>query len=230
MPSGKHAVVLVKGVEAWNRWRDLNPSIHPDLSGLDLFEANLNEANLALVDLSRTNLSGAELRDAILFRANLSGADLSMANLRGAKLLEANLSGANLTGARLLETDFSGADLSEVDLKHAQFSDYTVWPVDFDAKKHRMTHLDYTGEMQRAIRLSIDEDKSPGEVASEVRAMVKQFDAPFTIEFDPRVPPLKVKSVITALADFYRACGGVGFEVGFDLEEVLTMGPVHVRR
>lgn len=60
-----------------------------NLSGADLSGVNLFNANLKGVDLS-----GADLSYADLFNANLKGADLSGANLKGA-----DMSGANLTGA-----------------------------------------------------------------------------------------------------------------------------------
>jgi hypothetical protein len=37
--------------------------------------------------------------------------------------------------------------------------------------------------------------------------------AGFTIAFDPSLTPEQVKGVLTALADYYRACGGAGFAV-----------------
>ena len=69
----------------------------PDLSGANLFRANLYGANL----------SGANLT-----RANLYGADLSGANLTGANLYGADLAGADLAGA-----DFAGANLFRVNLE-----------------------------------------------------------------------------------------------------------------
>ena len=41
-----HLDVLKLGVEAWNRWREENPEIRPDLTQADLREANLGLANL----------------------------------------------------------------------------------------------------------------------------------------------------------------------------------------
>jgi hypothetical protein len=65
---------------------------------IDLSGANLSDANLRDADLSGANLRGANLSDANLSGADLSGANLSDANLRGA-----NLSGADL---RPIKTDF----------------------------------------------------------------------------------------------------------------------------
>jgi len=58
----------------------------------------------------RANLSGADLYTANLRGANLSWADLRGANLRGADLYTANLRGANLRGANLSWADLRGAE------------------------------------------------------------------------------------------------------------------------
>ncbi|MDB9534757.1 pentapeptide repeat-containing protein, partial [Dolichospermum planctonicum CS-1226] len=68
MANPKHLAILKQGKEVWNKWRDENPDIIPDLIKSDLFMANL---------------SGADLREANLREANLSGADLREANLSG---------------------------------------------------------------------------------------------------------------------------------------------------
>jgi hypothetical protein len=107
-----HLDILQQGVEAWNSWRERNPSIQPDLSGADL-----HEANLFLADLSEANLSGAHLDEAKLFvanlmRADLSGATLKWVNFEKANLSEANLSGADLSHSILVKTNLTGATLT----------------------------------------------------------------------------------------------------------------------
>jgi len=58
----------------------------------------------------------------------------------------------------------------------------------------------------------------PDKLAAKINAFFAAGEAPlpadgFTITFDPSLTPEQVKGVLTALADYYRACGGVGFEV-----------------
>jgi uncharacterized protein YjbI with pentapeptide repeats len=69
MANDNHAAQLMKGVAAWNAWRDENPNIHPDLSGAHLIGADLRGAKLFEADLIR-----AKLNEANLLGANLSGA------------------------------------------------------------------------------------------------------------------------------------------------------------
>jgi uncharacterized protein YjbI with pentapeptide repeats len=103
MANDEHVAMLKKGVDAWNAWRDENPSIVPDLHGADLSGADLSGA-----DLSRADLSGADLSRVDLSEAKLHGVLSEMAKLYGADLSGADLSGADLTGA-----DLGKANLSE---------------------------------------------------------------------------------------------------------------------
>ena len=95
---------------------------HANLSGANLYCADLSGANLSGANLSRADLSGANLYCADLSRANLSGANLYCADLYGANLSRADLSGANLYGADLSGANLSGANLSRADLSRADLS------------------------------------------------------------------------------------------------------------
>jgi uncharacterized protein YjbI with pentapeptide repeats len=59
------------------------------------------------------NLSGADLTQADLTDANLAGADLTDADLTHANLIEADLTDAYLGGANLTSADLTSANLSE---------------------------------------------------------------------------------------------------------------------
>lgn len=109
MANAEHLAILMQGVEEWNRWRDQNPDIRPDLSDAILRGANLRESDLRGADLSGAKLSGADLS-----RAGLSGADLYGVNLIGADLSEADLLGADLGNASVGGTLFTNVDLSTV--------------------------------------------------------------------------------------------------------------------
>jgi len=47
MSDHDHIAQLMKGVAAWNTWRDENPDIHPDLGEADLTKANLSGAHVS---------------------------------------------------------------------------------------------------------------------------------------------------------------------------------------
>lgn len=88
-----------------------------DLSGTDMFFAELKDVDLSGANLTQIRCVGANLEG-----ANLSGANLKGAILSGAKLQGANLKGADLTGAELAQTKFSDADLMGAKLHQAILS------------------------------------------------------------------------------------------------------------
>jgi hypothetical protein len=113
------AALASQSMKSWNQWRLENPSVRPDLSGVELADANLSFANLSYADirhanLSRTNLHHANLRHADLIETDLSGSILDGADLSGASLRDAKLRKANLIGANLDNANLKGADLEGV--------------------------------------------------------------------------------------------------------------------
>lgn len=130
MANPKHLKIVKQGVSEWNKWREENPALWPDLSGEDL-----RDVILSSMDLSRADLHRADLRGANLINANLDGANLSGANLTGARLINArlgaNLSGSNLRGSFLHDASLIGADLSGADLEGANFFDVRMGRTSF---------------------------------------------------------------------------------------------------
>jgi len=101
-----HYDIVKQGHDAVAKWRAEHTTDMLDLSGANLTEANLTDADLAYAALTGANLYGATLTDADLAGANLYGATLTGATLTGA-----NLMGANLTGAYLAGADLTGANM-----------------------------------------------------------------------------------------------------------------------
>jgi len=122
MANKKHLEILMQGVEEWNRWREENETITPDLRNADLRGADLSWTILAGTDLRGANLSDADLSASILAGADLSDADLSKACTSGADMTDVNLTGANLRGALMDDADLEGADLTGADLTDADLS------------------------------------------------------------------------------------------------------------
>jgi hypothetical protein len=129
MANPNHLEILNQGDAAWRKWRQGNPTLRPDLRGLDLVGINLFRADLSRCDLNEVNLKKANLREANLSGANLAQADLSEAVCTKAKMIKANLQQADLIGIKLGQADLRranfhladlfGADLSEADLRGA---------------------------------------------------------------------------------------------------------------
>lgn len=111
--------LIEKSVGAWNRWRQSEPAVRPDLSGHRVANRKLRGANFREACLAGTLLPGADLRGANLERADLREADLMAADLRGAWLAGADLRRANLMGANLQKADLGGARLEDAILFRA---------------------------------------------------------------------------------------------------------------
>jgi hypothetical protein len=150
MANSEHLAPLQQGVEHWNKWRENNPDIAPDLQEADISSwANLSEeeleeeghdgpylpgVNLGQVNFRRANLCGANLRDVDLSEADLRGANLSDARLSGADLSWADLHGANLrdahlSGASLREADLSWTILVNTELDGATLADCSIYGI-----------------------------------------------------------------------------------------------------
>ena len=111
----------------------LSPNLHDfDLSGAELDNLTLQDA-----DLSGVNFSGASLRHCQFTRVNCTSIDFSKADLTGAIWIEANASQASfvdaeLIGACLRYCDFSAADLRSPHQHRSQWIacklDQAQWP------------------------------------------------------------------------------------------------------
>ena len=133
MANRQHLAILDQGVDAWNEWRELNPSVEPDLrggsfQGRDLRGLQLDGADLVRADLREADLSNSHFRKANFRKANLTGATLESiqavrASFRSTVLARANLSGANLRRAYLRKTDLEHARLIGARLIRASMVD-----------------------------------------------------------------------------------------------------------
>ena len=142
MAENEHLEILRQGASAWNRWREKNPSIRPDLRQADLASGSFQGVNLAETDLRRANLSNTNFQKANLDKADLQGANLEQANLQKANLKnailrEATLREANLTKALLENSDLehaymAGASFSNTNLRRSNLSNCNALGAKFD--------------------------------------------------------------------------------------------------
>lgn len=132
MANEDHLHILEQGIEFWNKWRNDNPRIRPELNCSDLSGTHLRYVNFRGANLSGVDLSGADLRCAQLgfastggfnefFRASLADANLSNADLGSADLGGTDLRDADLSGARLTCTIFANANLIGANFGNAHF-------------------------------------------------------------------------------------------------------------
>lgn len=138
MANEQHLNVLNEGVNAWNRWREQNPDIRPnlrranlanrDLTGADLSNGDLDDAQLTSVNLTRANLNRADLHGANLGPTPLKRGEssLTLTNLTDATLVEARLIGATLVYTKFIRADLTGAQLWDTNAFAADFFDATL--------------------------------------------------------------------------------------------------------
>ncbi|MBI4798609.1 MAG: TIR domain-containing protein [Desulfarculus sp.] len=88
MANPKHLAKLRQGVAAWNRWREKNPGVRPDLIEANLGRADLEGANLVEADLREADLGGADLSDADLTATTMGLTIFGAQDLRQVKGLE----------------------------------------------------------------------------------------------------------------------------------------------
>jgi hypothetical protein len=118
--------------------------------GVNLERANLQGVDFHGVFLqSESSLQGVDLRDADLenaqlLRVKLRNAELSFANLKGANLWEADLRDTFLVGAELKGTDLTGADLSGSDLKTADLEDAQLYRANLQRTKLELARFKNT--------------------------------------------------------------------------------------
>ena len=136
MPDQKHFEIIKQGVEEWNKWRNENPEIEPDLSDVDLSDFKLNNANLSDTDLRRSVLKNTDFRGANLVRADLRAANIHKAGFNLAKLREANFSEAYIR-----ESDLSEADLKRAYFIRADLVRVDLWETDLAKADFRWAYL-----------------------------------------------------------------------------------------
>ncbi len=134
MANPEHLRILKQGVEVWNRWREENPKISPDLSGTELRSRDFRGMNL-----KRASFKGSDLRDTKMQQADLRNADLRQCYLSRTDLTGATLQGANLIAAILTGTILKQADLSETNLKDAKLRWLALENTDFSNAKFGYT-------------------------------------------------------------------------------------------
>ena len=131
--------LIRQGPLIWNEWRERKwetdsraqfPSLfEADLRSLDLSGINLFNADLEYACLRRCKLHGANLQRADLTGANLRRANLTDAEMRLASFVSADLTGANLSRSVLALANFTDADLSWANLSECMIYGLSAWNV-----------------------------------------------------------------------------------------------------
>ena len=140
--------MLKKGVRTWNNWREKNPDIIPQLSGIHLFAGEEKFYNLDGYNLERANLASLKGDFIQLKNANLIEANLEKVQLEGGSFVGSNFSGANLNKINIKDARFNRAvfketNLSEANIYYSDFQDAIF--VKANMKKIAFNKVDLTG-------------------------------------------------------------------------------------
>lgn len=150
MANSEHVEILMKGVKVWNKWRDDNPAVRPDLTGVDLehqdfdeinFEgADLTNANLFIGSFKRANFQNAKLANVAwglnnLSHANFASVQLSFSSISESIIEYANFERANLRSASFYDCDLAGANFRFANLAIADFNRARLFDADFTGAK-----------------------------------------------------------------------------------------------
>ncbi len=111
MADSEHVSKVQEGAAVWNRWREEEPDVVPDLGWANLNGLNLDGAVFANSALKLAFCKGCSLVGADFSGANMRGVNLEGCDLRGAVFRDTNLEGAHMLGADLTGADFAGANL-----------------------------------------------------------------------------------------------------------------------
>ena len=144
MANEEHLNILMKGVEAWNKWRRNNPEIIPDLRGV-----NLQGMYLECINFENTNLTKSDLRQCKLQWARFNGAILD-----GVDLEKADLSGTNI--ANYLKQKREREKILEAHETFLQSRNLPSKGVQYASKRHSRTthcwnckgHLDNSSDLE----------------------------------------------------------------------------------
>jgi uncharacterized protein YjbI with pentapeptide repeats len=132
----EHLAKLREGVTAWNKWRQANRFVQPDLEDANLRGFSLVDADLSHTSLLNTIMMAVDARGARLYYCNLEAARLDGANLEGAKLTGARLDYAHMRGVNLRGTDlfaavFDHTELADADLTGSRVGRTIFGGIDF---------------------------------------------------------------------------------------------------
>ena len=143
MANPEHLAILEQGAEVWNKWRDDNPTIQPDLKACFLKDYNLSKINFSYTNLCEALILESNLIEATFYKANLTNANLGKSRADKAYFVEANLEKASLPRTRLIDADLSRAKLNFAILRKANLTNVNLFLTDLT--KANLTKANLTG-------------------------------------------------------------------------------------
>ncbi|GMX64359.1 pentapeptide repeat-containing protein [Paenibacillus elgii] len=129
MIHGEHVEILKKGVKHWNKWRENNPDVHPNLRGVNFYDLEIEyncvygEPHFESANFSNTDLSSSIIRDGIYINCNFSNSTLNYADLCFAYFSSCDFSNTSMRVAKIGSTHFNNCRFNSTDLSYASAED-----------------------------------------------------------------------------------------------------------
>ncbi|MFL5701662.1 MAG: pentapeptide repeat-containing protein [Ktedonobacteraceae bacterium] len=136
------AAVLLTGADLSEAHLEEAELIGTHMEKVSLHEAHLEKADLSKAHLERAFLARAHLEEADLSEAHLEKADMSEVHLQGATLKWAHLEEGYLSGAYLQKVDLSGAHLEGAYLNEAHLEDTFLYKAHLERAFLYKAHLE----------------------------------------------------------------------------------------
>lgn len=140
MANSEHYKIFLQGPIVWNKWREENPMIHPDLDGEFIFpffarkdqDAPLTKGERAISDWNHPfNFSNTSFHKATFESAVFPKADMTNCYLYEADLSWAGFPEADFSDSMIRKAYCSGADFSDAIFKNCVLNNSTFIGTDF---------------------------------------------------------------------------------------------------
>jgi hypothetical protein len=132
MANPKHVELLKQGVDVWNKWREENQDIRPNLCGVDIRKEQIKGTSLQVEGVNGAYLESINFSNTDLTSAHLEGCDASLSNFLGATLHGVHFNKACLHRANFERAFCRFSEFINADLKGANFSDADVKGIIFN--------------------------------------------------------------------------------------------------
>jgi uncharacterized protein YjbI with pentapeptide repeats len=132
------------GIKAWNQFRKVESYI-PSLEGVDLSGQQLYNANL-----SKANLKNSKFIKAVLSGANLSHANLVESDFTESKLYNTNFNNSDLKNSKIVKSSLSSVILNNANLAQCDFTESKLYNTNFnnsDLKNSKFIKAHFTTDV-----------------------------------------------------------------------------------
>lgn len=152
-------MILKQGVEVWNKWREENPAVRPDLSDKAFINKHFDKINLAYSDLNHVYFETCFLPEAILSGADIGRMEILESVLHFAQLdnitrAPYSIKGSDLRFSKCKNSNFSNCIISAVTFNHANLMNSSFLNADIENTSFDSCNLDNADFSDSAIGYS----------------------------------------------------------------------------